>query len=311
MSSGDGGDYLERMRSSRKGPAVLKILLTNLRASKPRALVFAFEGDDDKSAYYSWIRRIQDNLSYEPFPCGGKKQVKDFCHMLERDLGNLRDGVYLFVDRDFDDLEGWPEAKNVFMTDRYSVENYFVSKDVVDEILKNELHCHAHPVTRDEVIMLFERAYGDFLTATKPLNLRLFLARRLGVNASLPTKLSKFASVTVSSATAAADKEMSIKLDVEIDAKDHPDLVAEFEALDPITRYRGKFALLFLKKWLELVATDRCSSDTVLFKGVERRAKVNTDLVSLAALAMKSIMPPSLSTFIARIPVVGSDTSAG
>ena len=69
--------------------------------------MLVFEGDDDKIVYGQWIRRVRPTLRYEPFPCGGKKEVRELKNALARDLAHLDDGVFFFVDRDFNDLLGF------------------------------------------------------------------------------------------------------------------------------------------------------------------------------------------------------------
>lgn len=43
------------------------------------------------------------------------------------------------------DMEG---AEELFMTHTYSFENYLVNESVLEELLKNELHCHAEPICK-------------------------------------------------------------------------------------------------------------------------------------------------------------------
>ncbi|OKO75534.1 DUF4435 domain-containing protein [Bradyrhizobium sp. AS23.2] len=101
--------YIAKLKDARKSPAVLKTKLAILRSKLPNCLVFAFEGDADKAVYFQWVRRIRPDLSYEPFPCDGKKQVFLFREMLRRDLTGLASRVHFFIDRDFDDLAGHEE----------------------------------------------------------------------------------------------------------------------------------------------------------------------------------------------------------
>jgi hypothetical protein len=170
-------DLLGRMIKGRKGPAVLKARLAILRGERPGCIVLAFEGDDDKSAYNHWLRRVRSELAYEPFPCDGKTGVFDLQDAVDRDLGDLRRGVYFFVDRDFDDLRDRAADDRVFMTDRYSIENYLVTESVLIELLKDEFHCHGQPAVRDRVVSLFQEQLRAFTVATTEINFRIYLAR--------------------------------------------------------------------------------------------------------------------------------------
>src|ERR1700692_2569751 len=99
--------YVNKLRAARQRPAVLKIKLASVRSCNPGCLVFAFEGDLDKGAYYQWVKRLRSELVYEPLPCGGKRHVLEFREMLKRDLGGLATRVYFFIDRDFDEFRGF------------------------------------------------------------------------------------------------------------------------------------------------------------------------------------------------------------
>lgn len=137
---------IESMRDAREVPAVMKSQLAALRVVDPEVCVIAFEGIDDKTVYYHWIKQIVPKFVYEPFVCKGKAKVLQFKKMLEQDLGELSKGVLYVIDRDFDDLCGHQSAEELFMTQTYSFENYLVNESVLDELLKNELHCHAEPI---------------------------------------------------------------------------------------------------------------------------------------------------------------------
>ncbi len=60
----------------------------------------------NKPVFIQWIRRLSPDLTYEPFLANGKRKSLALRKSLRQDLGNLREGVYFFVDRDFDDLQG-------------------------------------------------------------------------------------------------------------------------------------------------------------------------------------------------------------
>jgi hypothetical protein len=123
---------IEKLKGARESVAVLKLRLASLRAKLPKSLVFAFEGDDDKIVYYQWIRRIKPSLDYEPFPCKGKRRVIQLREMLKRDLNKLGEGVYFFVDRDFDleDVPGCNFSERTFITDKWHVSFVPVHADV-------------------------------------------------------------------------------------------------------------------------------------------------------------------------------------
>ncbi|WP_456744867.1 DUF4435 domain-containing protein [Bradyrhizobium sp. USDA 4354] len=47
--------------------------------------------------------------------------------------------MYFFVDRDFDDFRGFQsDPATTFCTDQYSIENYLVTREVLEELLKDD-----------------------------------------------------------------------------------------------------------------------------------------------------------------------------
>jgi len=294
--------HIEEIRTARKSPAVLKTQLISLRGQLPNCIVFAFEGDNDKPVYYQWVKQIRADLCYEPFVCGGKKQVFEFREMLARDLGGLSNRVYFFIDRDFDDLRGYDDSPVMFMTDRYSVENYLVTARVFDELLKDEFHCHAEPRLRKEIIERFEKRLEEFFTATKDINRRLFIARRLKLQLlkKLPDGINRLAIVDLSCVSAAKIQPQElVVLAQEPDHKDAERLSAEFEKLVPIERYRGNH--LFFMKWLELLCADRKKQDSKLFSRLEQSRVVSFQGMTPGMLASKSDYPIGLREFIASV----------
>ncbi len=239
---------IESMKYARDVSAVMKSQLAALRAVDPDVCVIAFEGIDDKTVYYHWIRQIVPEFVYEPFLCKGKSKVLQLKKMLEQDLGGLSNGILFVIDRDFDDLCGHQSAEELFMTQAYSFENYLVNESVLDELLKNELHCHSAPACREDIRQLFRTQYTDFLSVTKELNYRLFVAKKYRIQRGkdLPKTLSRIANVTLSNVTSAQEPVYAqAVLAREPTEQEYAELSAEFLNLDPEKRYRGKFSLMF------------------------------------------------------------------
>jgi hypothetical protein len=295
---------IEVLKKSRKRPAVLKAELALLRSALPKCIVFAYEGDTDKSVYAQWVRRVKNELVFEPFPCDGKKQLFLFRDMLDRDLGNLREGVYYFFDRDFDGMCGRELGSHSFITDRYSIENYLVDGAVLEELLKNEFHCHAKPEVRSKVVELFEDCLRQFLAVTKDLNFRVFLARRLKIEVlgGLPKKAKDIANVALLGVSKChQDPCQIVRLAREPTTDEMSGLLREFEDLDARLHYRGKFAFSFFLKWLSLLAEDRFRDQPITFKGVEKKKAVNFNELSAAVMASRSPLPVGFFDFVNSI----------
>jgi len=295
--------YLEKMKAARDRTAVLKTTLAEIRSGAPKSFVFAFEGVDDKIVYSRWLSRIRPDINYEPLPCNSKRNVLRLRELCKKDRTNIGVGVFYFVDRDFDDLEGFGGDSNTFMTDRYSVENYLISQAILGDIITNEFHCHAKLNVRRRICELFDTVYDSFLNLLRPVNERIFLARRLkiGIVPAIPDKIGKIAVIQLAAVSMVASAEQLIVLDQEPDPNSLSVLIDEFSNLDPKKRYRGKFALRFLLKWLELLAEEYSFRRTGIFDGVDKAYNVRVSEISLGALAARSDLPLGLRAFLHNV----------
>ena len=304
--------YLDTLRAARERPAVLKMRLASLKSSHPDALVFALEGPADVSVYSHWIQRLNPQIQYEPFPCNGKWQVLQFREMLRRDLGGLAKKVYFFIDRDFDDYRTYGPDPNTFMTDQYSVENYVVTREVLEELLKDEFQCHAAPCVRSRLLDEFDARLTEFLNATRSLNFRLFIARRknFALTKTIPQRVNAIANVTLESVKPTTTPiDDIIAFQGAIDDDEQASLTQEFNSFDPQTRYRGKFAYLFFLKWLEQLATERRSERSERFSAIARTHSVNMAAITLGLLASRSAIPDGLNDFLGSIDKVDSQSA--
>lgn len=301
---GDGSEdtgLVQSLIQARDVPAVQKTKLTTIRSSRPDISIFAFEGIDDKRVFYHWIKQIDPQLPYEPFVCHGKDKVLELRKVVERDVNDLKRGVYFFIDRDYDDLKGDEPSENIFVTESYSFENVLVSSQVLEELLKVELHCHSEPECRNAILELFASLYSQFLEIAKPLNFKIFLARRCNISqiGHLPSRINQIAKVT-----------LEIVESPQVDPRDLVALVREpteeeiarhstdFEELDARTRYRGKFALLFFSKVLDLLIADRNNAESIFFADLDREELVAKGPVTLDSMASKSALPAGLTEFL-------------
>jgi len=75
----------------------------------------------------------------------------------------------------------------------------------------------------------------------------------------------------------------------------------EFDQLTPQERYRGKFNLLFFMRWLELLAADRASEQSVHFDRLSSAKGVNTGGITIAMLASKSEAPKGFKEFLESV----------
>lgn len=294
---------VQKMRQARNSPAVHKITLATIRAHNSKCLIFVCEGVDDKKVYFHWLRSIDPSLDYEFQVCNGKGQVLEFRKLLQRDISKLGENVYFFIDHDFDGLRGYPDGGDIYVSDAYSIENSLVCKDVLNNILCVELHCHGEHLARAEVLAAFDQIYDIFLNVTRPHNLRIFLARQLGIETRpLPTRLGKLAEIALTNIKPHEEDAIAvIKLEREPIQSEIDQNIEKFDQLNPRQSYRGKFALMFFLRWIELLGNDRNAENSVLFGKAQKSTANANGQLSIESVASKSLPPLEFRGFIESI----------
>jgi hypothetical protein len=265
--------------------------------------IFAYEGRDDKIVYYYWVRRLRHGLAYTPYVCKNKAKTLQLFDSLKEDKTGLIERVYFFVDHDFDGLQGRNADPRIFVTDMYSVENYVVNVKVVDDLLQIDFHCGSKDM-RDVVIDLFEKDYASFLALMKECNYRIYLSRtcRIEQLGDLPNRINQLANVSLGNVTRGdCNPEDLVLLIREPTPSEFSEKRSDFEKLSPSDHYRGKFAIVFFAKWLELLRKERLSESSDLFSGIPLPEFSIKGDFSFETLAPKSELPVDLSKFILSI----------
>jgi hypothetical protein len=294
--------YVQAQIAARARPSVIKSKLLTLRSEYPAGLVLAIEGRDDKVAYSHWITQAKPGLSYEFLVCGGKRQVRQLKNALVRDLGTLGTDVMFIVDRDFDDLAGFDCISDVLMIERYSIENFVVDEAVVELSMCVAYPCNGNPGMREAICRTFREDYRCFLQATTELNRRIFVARRLrfDIDHLIPSSVDGLVAIKLGKVTAVEqDVKQAIPFTKEPSDAVLAALSVEFDKLEPALRYRGKFAIKFLTKWLEQLADEFRNSRLGLFGLLAAEGeKINHPELSLGAFASRSPIPAGLADFL-------------
>lgn len=129
-------DTLRNARTSRV--AVLHEFWSQHNPSQARVHAF-FEGHDDVAFFSYFIeRKLPKNTRLYVYRCEGKARVYEAFAQITSKLPAIR-SVLFFVDKDLDDILGtaWPTDPRVFVTDVYSVENYMVTVEVLQRLLRD------------------------------------------------------------------------------------------------------------------------------------------------------------------------------
>jgi hypothetical protein len=296
------GELVERARVQRGSGAVLKTRLSIIRSRDWAVPVFVFEGDTDVGPYAVWISRIKDDLRYEVLPGAGKDQLLDLRRRLSADSTDLSPGVYYFVDRDFDDLKGQAPGPDLFCTETYSVENYFITEDVLHSLLTDDFRCPGPCADRANVVDLFRRVRSDACAALRDANLRLWRAKKLGIRGpGARDQIAQYAMISFDRVARNPDADLQALISLEREPSDDEsvEIDQEFEALVPLERHRGKFLLAFFVRWLELIAAERKRAGQTLFERT-LDLKFSAQKLSLRLLATHTPVPTGVREIVQR-----------
>lgn len=100
---------------------------------------FAFYEGKDASYFYSKLKPHLGAMEISPIKCNGKTMVKNIFLSFQKKNALDKVSTGFFIDRDFDKNDEDYIAANFYVTDRYSIENYYTSEASVSKILKNEM----------------------------------------------------------------------------------------------------------------------------------------------------------------------------
>jgi hypothetical protein len=297
-----GRALLEEMVEGKNASAVLKGELLSLRSEYQQGVILVFEGINDKGVYFQWVKRVRPNLKFEPFLCRGKRKVLALKGSLDRDKNELGKGVYFFVDRDFDDCQGVAVDRHLFMTDSYSIENYLVSRDILDGLLKINFDCDGKIALRGRICDCFEAAISNFIEVIRDTNRIIYVCRKKDIYIEkIPEKFGKLLDVHIDGAVAGSLSPVEFVQPSRVPTQEEMDQHSEeFGRLDPLQRYRGKFVFGFFRKWLDLLVLERNDSSGN-FLDVNSIGSVNTQSFNMEYFATRSGLPHGFAEFVEQI----------
>jgi len=271
---------VDELRNARRIPQVALQKYNNLRSRNADVLICAFEGNQDVIFYDAAFSQVVQNIKYTSMVCKGKDQVLGLRSLLSKNLAAETDSVAYFVDRDYDDLKGQEPSSNLYCTPAYSIENFLVSQETLIKFLRCEYGCFDEDAEEDvnNICKLFEERMHEFMDAMRTPNRLLHYARSVGLSiGSVENDIKKYVRITLSkveSATLDCDLYKLIGFTAPPDVNSLAKYETEFDCLEPMFRWRGKFVYLFFKKFLAEVKEDRGRRPPTYFK---QRAAISFD----------------------------------
>lgn len=295
-----GSKLVDAARLGRSSGAVLKLELAHLKSKSPGNVVFILEGKDDYGPYECWIDRIGAEYTYSLLCGKGKSQLLDLRRRLSDDRTTLKQGVYFIVDADFDGLRGGEEGQDIYVTDTYSVENLLVSEEIVRSILTDEFQLSGAPKVVDGLVEQYSKTCDMFGKISRYVNLRIYCRAKLQLSAgNLNNSINKFANIrfdTVTENCTDIDVRCLVPLSREPSREEVRSLEEQFDMFIPVNHYRGKYWLVFLKTWLDIIAAMRKHGKC----GLPQLSSLafSSSNLSFRSLASRRAPPQSLRRFV-------------
>ncbi len=294
-------DTVGNARSKRNSPAVNLTRFLAIRAGNSEISIAAIEGKDDVGVWNVWIKRCGFEGPLELLPCGNKAKVFKLREAIQRNKATTTDNVIFIVDRDYDDWAGNSKEDNTFVTDRYSIENYFICSNVIEHILNTKFGSAGNYEEKKNVLRSFERAFESYKAATWELHFNTYCLRRIdhATNVNLPAKFGSILEIKGPYQFEATDAH-GVKIPCGTCGVELALLSSEFGKLSFLERARGKYHKLFFDYFFRALQGEKAVSNRNCFPVDKDESHFNYSKLSLSECAIFSDVPAGLSEFLGR-----------
>lgn len=236
--------------------------------------LFCFFEGKDSQYYFPRINEFNENN--HPIICGNKKSVIDSYDFIKSKYPLYK--TLFFTDSDFDEVIVKPD---LYTTCGYSIENFYCSPNVISRILKNEFFLRVTDNEYVTIMDIFNRRQKEFHKETALFNLWYYSAKKKAklestiVNACLGDKFIKefilFSFEGITSSYTLDDIKNKFPNAIEITEDDLKFYKPDFYRKEPIMRFRGKYEIEFITKFLQYIINDANKEKKILKKKTKFR----------------------------------------
>lgn len=270
--------YDEKLKSAAYDSVVLLHDFNMWRSVHPDDIVFILEGNEDYTFYSVMLKKVFHNISLEnisPYMVKGKDNVLKLYHELNFNIQEKFKGVLFFIDKDFDDQKKNIINDKLYITPTYSIENLLVNEKALKELLKAEYCCNDENAHDDiqTIINLFKKLLINFQTSNllKKANHILYYVRCKKIRKNnIQKNICKLIKISLNGEIEEVEFDQKfydfLGLKKEIANEELDVVLKEFEKLDPLREWRGKFIFQIFIKFLSLIKEDRGNKTPVYFK---------------------------------------------
>jgi len=264
------------------------------------------EGDDDID-YYQQHFKSTFSFPWKRFVCNKKqhaislfKEIKNHKDKLYRDTK-----AFVFVDMDYDEEELNNEF--IYMTPVYSIENFYLSKDSIEGILKFKFNLDDDNYSLKKCLSNFDDRLSEFIEIIKPLDLILrannysYKEANCGETINLrDINLDKYISITFDEVALKKDILSGLNLNDTIIDREFINRSSELYENNDIVflkkKIRGKFLFFFLSKYLELLILDnKKTKESYFFDEIKKTKSINREKFKITKFKIENSKPDTLS----------------
>lgn len=264
-------------------------------------LTYCFvEGEEDITFYQDKLSKIDEQLKYEFIKSDGKEKILKLEDIVNNKLWS-KYKIMLFVDKDYDNTYNY---KNIFVTDVYSIENYFVTNNVLEKILKYSFYIDNQDVV-NSIIKRYEELQIEYHKILLKINTFLKL-QQIKENTNRRNKKLHLNQIKIKDIVEIKLSGISLKKDLkkcmeslhdyyEFNKEEFIQVSKSFETSRYPYDFRGKYEIHFLENYLELIVNE-LKKDNNIFKFKKKITYHNSDFIRKFTMYAES--PKNLKRYV-------------
>jgi hypothetical protein len=302
-------DFLAKIKNAAKTSNEPYINLLQQYKKSDKSIHLFHEGKDDPSFYTNFIKNILgEEYKLYFYNSGNKDKVlKDYKKINWSTYKKHR--VLFFTDKDYSDILGLKHItdENIFVTKYYSIENYLVTKEVVERILVELISIREEVIIRG-IIKDFDKQYSRFCDLIRIISAWTLFHKRSGREPVLQNiklkDIFKFVSkngiLRSKSPKFGLFNYLDTKTKVVTPSKSMKKIIREYKQLKLVpskSHIRGKYEVWFLSAYIEYLLKELNSQK----KPGEEKFKMSFSLAPsnvIVTLGTRLTVPKDICSFL-------------
>ena len=282
------------------------IFKTFIENKKKMNYFLFFEGKDDGKYYGIRFVDISGRDECVSYSCDGKKNVIDIYWKIKKDtVGDKNKSLLFFVDRDFDKYLELPD--DIYVTDGYSIENYYFTDKAIRNLLIYEFNFQ---LSKKDDIEDFKKSL-EFLKKERDLAIKKIIYTNawysLQVNKAYVQKIPKPKLYNIKEYSkieginCIPDLESKVEDYISVSEKEIEEEIKYLNE-DPVMRIRGKYFEQIMSKKIEELFKDsnKRSGHKILSKRRRNCLVINKDSI-ISLFSQYADTPDSLRKYIIKM----------